>query len=88
MAKKEIKHFDVTKIENPDFLKDLSYKELDVLSDDIRDYIINITSKNGGHLSSNLGTVEATISLCRSKNRFSTDFFSFFLSFSFFLLLS
>ena len=66
MAKKEIKHFDVTKIENPDFLKDLSYKELDVLSDDIRDYIINITSKNGGHLSSNLGTVEATISLCRN----------------------
>lgn len=66
MAKKEIKHFDVAKIENPDFLKDLSYKELDVLSDDIRKYIIDITSKNGGHLSSNLGAVEATIALCRN----------------------
>ena len=66
MAKKEIKHFDLSKIENPDFLKDLSYKELDVLSEDIRNYIIDITSRNGGHLSSNLGAVEATISLCRN----------------------
>ena len=66
MAKKEIKHVDLTKIENPDFLKDMSYKELDILSDDIRNYIIDITSKNGGHLSSNLGVVEATISLCRN----------------------
>ena len=66
MAKKEIKHFDLSKIENPDFLKDLSYKELDVLSEDIRNYITDITSRNGGHLSSNLGAVEATISLCRN----------------------
>ncbi len=66
MAKKEIRHFDVSKIENPNFLKDLSYKELDVLSDDIRNYIIDITSKNGGHLSANLGTVESTISLCKN----------------------
>ena len=49
MVKKEIKHVDLTKIENPDFLKDMSYKELDVLSDDIRNYIIDITSRNGGH---------------------------------------
>ena len=66
MAKKEIKHIDLTKIENPEFLKDLSYQELDVLSEDIRQYIIDITSKNGGHLSANLGTVESTISLCRN----------------------
>ena len=66
MTKKEIKHFDISKIEGPEFLKELSYKDLDVLSDDIRNYIIDITSKNGGHLSSNLGTVEATISLCRN----------------------
>ena len=63
---KEIKHIDLTAIKDPEFLKSLSYKELDVLSDDIRKYIIDITSKNGGHLSSNLGTVEATIALCRS----------------------
>lgn len=66
MAKKEIRHFDVSKIENPDFLKKLSNKELEVLSDDIRDYIIDITSKNGGHLSANLGTIEATIALCKN----------------------
>lgn len=65
MAKKEIKHIDLNKIENPEFLKTMSYQELDVLSDDIRNYILDITSKNGGHLSANLGTVEATISLCR-----------------------
>ena len=72
MAKKEIKHFDIAKIENPDFVKTLSYKELDVLSEDIRNYILDITSKNGGHLSSNLGAVEATISLCRNFD-FSKD---------------
>ena len=66
MAKKEIKHFDIEKIENPEFLKSLSYKELDVLSDDIRDYIIDKVSKNGGHLSANLGTIDATIALCRN----------------------
>ena len=66
MAKKEIKHFDINKIENPEFLKDLSFKELDVLSDDIRDYIIDMVSKNGGHLSANLGTIDSTIALCRN----------------------
>ena len=66
MSKKTIQHFDINKIENPKFLKDLSYKELDVLSDDIRKYIIDITSKNGGHLSSNLGAIETTISLCKN----------------------
>ncbi len=66
MSKKEVRRFEIDKIQNPDFLKDLSYKELDLLSDDIRKYIIDITSKNGGHLSSNLGTVEATISLCKN----------------------
>ena len=63
---KEQKHIDLTKIANPEFLKDLSYKDLDVLSEDIRNYILDITSKNGGHLSANLGTIEATIALCRA----------------------
>lgn len=63
---KQIKHFDINEIKDPTFLKGLSYKELDVLSEDIRKYIIDITSKNGGHLSSNLGTVESTISLCKN----------------------
>ena len=66
MAKKELHHIDIQTIENPDFLKELNYKELDLLSEDIRQYIIDITSRNGGHLSSNLGVVETVISLCKN----------------------
>ncbi len=49
-------------------LKSLSYKELYELSDDLRNYIIDVVSKNGGHLSSNLGSVELTIALHRVFN--------------------
>lgn len=66
------KHIDLKGISNPDFVKNLTYKELDILSDDIRNYILDITSKNGGHLSANLGTIEATIALCRAFD-FSKD---------------
>ena len=48
-SKKEVKRVDLKTIKDPTFLKDLSYKELDVLSDDIRNYIIDMTSINGGH---------------------------------------
>lgn len=70
--KKEVIHYPLDKIENPEFLKDLSYKNLDVLSTDITDYLVDVTSKTGGHLSSNLGVVDATIALCRSFD-FSKD---------------
>ncbi len=72
MSKKEIRKFDLSKIENPDFLRDCNYRELEGLSDDIRNYILEITAKNGGHVSSNLGVVDATIALCRSFD-FSKD---------------
>ena len=65
MKKKEVRKIDLKTIENPEFLKDLSYKELELLSADLRNYLVESVSKNGGHLSSNLGVVEATISLCR-----------------------
>jgi len=65
MKKPLITHINLSKIENPDFLKTMSYKELNILSDDISKHIIDITSQNGGHLSSNLGVVDATIALCR-----------------------
>ena len=55
-------------IKNPEFLKELSYKELNVLSNDIRKYIIETVSEHGGHLSSNLGIVELTIALHRVFN--------------------
>ena len=66
MANKELRRIDVKNIESPEIVKELNYKELDLLSKDIRDYILDITSKNGGHVSSNLGTVETIISLCRN----------------------
>jgi 1-deoxy-D-xylulose-5-phosphate synthase len=50
-------------IKSPDFLKNLKDKELQVLSDDIRKYILEKVSQTGGHLSSNLGIVELTIAL-------------------------
>ena len=58
-------HFNVKEIKDPSFLRSLKYKELDILSKDIRDYIVDEVSKNGGHLSSNLGVVELTIALHR-----------------------
>ena len=63
--KKEVRHFKIDEISSYEFLKSLSYKELNVLSGDIREYIVDITSRYGGHLSSNLGSVESTIALCR-----------------------
>ena len=72
MAKKEVRRFPITDIKTPDFVRDLSYEEIDALAGDIRDYIINVTSSQGGHLSSNLGVVETTIALCRSFD-FSKD---------------
>ncbi|MFC1998475.1 1-deoxy-D-xylulose-5-phosphate synthase [Chloroflexota bacterium] len=52
-------------INEPLGLKKLNYKELDQLANEIREEIIDITHKNGGHLASNLGTVEFTIALHR-----------------------
>ena len=66
MAKKELRRIDVGSIQNPDFLKDLDYKELKLLSNDIKDYILKVTSVRGGHVSSNLGVIDSTISLCRT----------------------
>ena len=51
------------KINTPKDLKYLSVYEKNILAKEIREYIIEITSKNGGHLASNLGVVELTIAL-------------------------
>ncbi len=68
----KVKHINLSTIENPKFLSGLSFKELNVLSQDIRAEILRVTSIYGGHLSSNLGTVELTIALNRVFD-FSTD---------------
>ncbi len=44
-------------------VKNLNYKQKDKLCKEIRDYIIQVVSKNGGHLASNLGVVELTVAL-------------------------
>ncbi|OAA31720.1 1-deoxy-D-xylulose-5-phosphate synthase [Kosmotoga arenicorallina S304] len=46
-------------------IKNYSYQELKVFAGEIRDYIKTVVSKNTGHLSSNLGTVELTLALYR-----------------------
>ncbi len=51
------------RIKSPKNLKDCSMKELSQLSKEIRSLIIEVVSKNGGHLSPNLGVVEMTIAL-------------------------
>lgn len=44
-------------------LKNLTKEEKEELAEDIRKYILEIVSKNGGHLASNLGVVELTLAL-------------------------
>ncbi len=51
------------KLNLPQDLKKLSLTELEALAKEIRSKIIEITSEKGGHLSSNLGTVELCIAL-------------------------
>jgi 1-deoxy-D-xylulose-5-phosphate synthase len=54
-------------IETPADLQNLSYEELDQLSEEIRQFIIEAVTTNptGGHLGSNLGVVELTLALHR-----------------------
>ena len=51
------------KISKPEDLKDLNIVEKEQLASEIREYLIEIVSKNGGHLASNLGVVELTIAI-------------------------
>jgi len=50
-------------IEFPFDLKKLDQEELEKLCREIREEIISVVSKNGGHLASNLGVVELTVAL-------------------------
>lgn len=52
-------------IDGPADLRDLSYPQLVELSEEIRDFIVRSVSATGGHLGSNLGTVELTLALHR-----------------------
>jgi 1-deoxy-D-xylulose-5-phosphate synthase len=50
-------------LNEPADLRRLSRGELGRLANELRDFVISSVSKTGGHLSSNLGTVELTIAL-------------------------
>ncbi len=50
-------------IKDPSFLKKLSFKELNELAVEIRSFLLSSIPETGGHLSSNLGTVELIIAL-------------------------
>ena len=53
----------LNKIDSPADLRHLTRAQLRPLADELRRFIIDSVSKTGGHLSSNLGTVELTIAL-------------------------
>ncbi len=44
-------------------LRKLNSGELRLLAEEIREYVLDVVSKNGGHLASNLGVVELSIAL-------------------------
>ena len=50
-------------INSPEDLKKLNILEEQKLAEEIRKYILDVVSKNGGHLASNLGVVELTLAL-------------------------
>ena len=51
------------KIKSSEDVKKLSKQEKIELAEEIRKYILEVVSENGGHLASNLGVVELTIAL-------------------------
>lgn len=56
------------KINSPDDLKELKIEELNILASEIRERILEVVSKNGGHCAPNLGVVELTIALLKVFN--------------------
>ncbi len=52
-------------VNSPEDIKRMTYDELELLAAEIRRTIIDTVSKNGGHLASNLGIVEATLAIHR-----------------------
>lgn len=51
------------KVQSPAYLKKLEIRQLPEVAEEIRHRIIEVISRTGGHLASNLGTVELTLGL-------------------------
>lgn len=64
-------------IKHPRDIKNYSLEELQLLCQEIRERIIEVVSVNGGHLSSNLGSVELTVAMHKvfdsPKDKFTWD---------------
>ena len=52
-------------IHQPSDLKQLDHQQIVQLCEEIRHFLLENISKTGGHLASNLGTVELTVALHR-----------------------
>ena len=63
---KELKY--LNSIHSPQDLKDLPEDVMPELADEIRSELVNIVSRTGGHLASNLGVVELTMAIHRVFN--------------------
>ncbi|MCD8316805.1 MAG: 1-deoxy-D-xylulose-5-phosphate synthase, partial [Eggerthellaceae bacterium] len=50
-------------VNSPQDLKVLTDEELEILAQEIREEIITVTSKNGGHVASSLGAVEIILAV-------------------------
>ena len=61
-------------ITGPTDVKALAAEELPALAQEIRERIIQVTARNGGHVGPNLGVVELTIALHRVFNSPSDKF--------------
>ncbi|WP_457571380.1 1-deoxy-D-xylulose-5-phosphate synthase [Desulfovulcanus sp.] len=55
----------LARIENPQDVSSLSLSELTELAKEIRELIIEVVAKNGGHLAPSLGVVELTLALLK-----------------------
>ncbi|WP_108670848.1 1-deoxy-D-xylulose-5-phosphate synthase [Peribacillus acanthi] len=54
---------DLLSIKDPRFLKDMNIEQLEKLSEEVRQFLIEKLSVTGGHIGPNLGVVELTIAL-------------------------
>ena len=53
----------LSKINSPSDLRKLSKNDLPKLSDELRQFIIDVVSEKGGHFGASLGVVELTVAL-------------------------
>lgn len=58
----------LNEVNSPDDIKKLSMVEMEELAEEIREFLIKSISQTGGHLASNLGTVELTLALHKVFN--------------------